>query len=81
MKRPAATLAFGRHLRALREQRNWSQQELADRCDIAKKTVYRIETAQATPTLDLLVCLAEGLELPLVELLDFPLVQAPGDSQ
>lgn len=81
MKRPGATYAFGRHLRALREQRDWSQQELADRCDIAKKTVYRIETAQATPTLDMLVCLAEGLELPLLKLLDFPLTTEGSESK
>ena len=72
MKRPDSIQAFGRHLRALREARKWSQQELADRADIAKKTIYRIETAQTAPTLDLLVCLAEGLEVPLSELVSFP---------
>ena len=39
--------------------------------DITKKTVYRIETAQTSPTLDVLVCLAEGLEITLPELLHF----------
>ncbi|MCB2411132.1 helix-turn-helix domain-containing protein [Hymenobacter lucidus] len=71
MKRPDSILAFGRHLRMLREARQWSQQELADRADITKKTIYRIETAQTAPTLDVLVCLAEGLELSLPELVHF----------
>lgn len=71
MKKPASSQAFGRHLRALREGRGWSQQELADAADITKKTVYRIETAQTSPTLDVLVCLAEGLEISLPELLHF----------
>lgn len=72
VKKPASIRAFGAHLRQLRERRGWSQQELADVADITKKTVYRIETAQSAPTLDVLVCLAEGLEIPLRELLDFP---------
>lgn len=71
VKKPASVRAFGLHLRALREQRGWSQQELADVADVPKKTVYRIETAQVSPTLDVLVCLAEGLEMPLRELVNF----------
>lgn len=72
MKRPASGIAFGQHVRRLREQRHWSQQELADRADVTKKTVYRIETGQSSPTLDVLVCLAEGLEIPVGELVTFP---------
>lgn len=73
VKKPASIQAFGAHLRLLRERRGWSQQELADVADITKKTVYRIETAQTAPTLDVLVCLAEGLEISLSELVDFRL--------
>jgi transcriptional regulator with XRE-family HTH domain len=71
VKKPASLLAFGQHLRKLREAKEWSQQELADVADVTKKTIYRIETAQSSPTLDVLVCLAEGLEMPLRELMDF----------
>lgn len=71
MKKPASIQAFGQHLRQLREARGWSQQALADAADITKKTVYRVETAQTAPTLDILVCLAEGLEIPLPELVAF----------
>jgi transcriptional regulator with XRE-family HTH domain len=71
VKKPASIKAFGAHLRLLRERRGWSQQELADVADITKKTVYRIETAQTAPTLDVLVCLAEGMEIPLRELVEF----------
>lgn len=73
MKKPASGQAFGLHLRHLRERRGWSQQALADVADITKKTVYRIETAQTSPTLDVLTCLAEGLEISLPELLHFAL--------
>jgi transcriptional regulator with XRE-family HTH domain len=71
VKKPASIAAFGRRLRKLREDKGWSQQELADVADVTKKTVYRIETAQTSPTLDVLVCLAEGLEMPLRELVNF----------
>ncbi|KUG06356.1 helix-turn-helix domain-containing protein [Solirubrum puertoriconensis] len=71
MKQPASVQAFGKHLRALRERKGWSQQALADVANITKKTVYRIETGQVSPTLDVLVCLAEGLEMPLPELVNF----------
>lgn len=77
MKKPASGQAFGLHLRQMRERRGWSQQELADVADITKKTVYRIETAQTSPTLDVLTCLAEGLEISLPELLNFAPVTFP----
>jgi transcriptional regulator with XRE-family HTH domain len=73
VKQPASNQAFGQHLRTLRETRGWSQQALADAANVTKKTVYRIETAQTSPTLDVLVCLAEGLEIPLAELVSFSL--------
>jgi len=71
VEKPVHRQAFGLHLRSLREQRGWSQQELADRANITKKTVYRIETARASPTLDMLICLAEGLEITLRDLVSF----------
>lgn len=76
MKKPASIQAFGQHLRRLREGRGWSQQALADAADITKKTVYRMETAQTAPTLDVLACLAEGLEISLAELVTFPTIPA-----
>ena len=72
MKKPASIQAFGQHLRTLREGRGWSQQALADAANVTKKTVYRVETGQTAPTLDVLVCLAEGLEISLAALVSFP---------
>lgn len=71
MKNPASVEAFGVHLRKLREARGWSQQALADYADVAKLTVQRIEHAKGAPTLDVLVSLAQALQLPLRELMDF----------
>lgn len=79
VKNEGALRAFGQHLRRLREQRGWSMQALADVADISKPTIYRIETARYSVTLDVLVSLAQALELPLAELVSFaPPVVEPG---
>ncbi len=69
--------AFGQHLRRLREARGWSQQALADVSDVSKPTIYRLETARYSVTLDVLASLAQGLEISLSELLNFPLPPRP----
>lgn len=71
MKNEAVLRAFGHHLRQLREARGWSMQELADVADVSKPTIYRIETARYSATLDILVSLAQALELPLARLVSF----------
>ncbi len=40
-------------LRELREQRNWSQGELAERLDVSRQTVNAIETGKYDPSLPL----------------------------
>ncbi|HEX8660156.1 MAG TPA: helix-turn-helix transcriptional regulator [Hymenobacter sp.] len=73
VKNEVVLQAFGQHLRRLREARGWSQQALADVSDVSKPTIYRLETARYSVTLDVLASLAQGLEMPLSELLDFPM--------
>jgi transcriptional regulator with XRE-family HTH domain len=72
--------AFGQHLRQLREARGWSQQALADVSDVSKPTIYRLETARYSATLDVLASLAQGLEMPLCELMRFP-VPSPSTAE
>jgi transcriptional regulator with XRE-family HTH domain len=72
VKNPAAIRAFGIYVRQLREQRNLTQQELADLSDLARKTIVRIENGDST-TFDAMVSLARGLEISLEELVGFPL--------
>lgn len=71
VKNEVVLQAFGQHLRRLREARGWSQQALADVCDVSKPTIYRLETARYSATLDVLASLAQGLEIPLSELMQF----------
>jgi putative transcriptional regulator len=41
------------HLRQLREQRGWSQGDLAERLDVSRQTVNAIETSKYDPSLPL----------------------------
>ena len=72
VKNPSGVKAFGGHLRRLREARGLSQQELADMANVSKLTVQRIENAKFSATLDVLLSLAHGLQMPLREMMDFP---------
>ncbi|WP_162303494.1 helix-turn-helix domain-containing protein [Hymenobacter sediminis] len=72
MKNAAGILAFGRHVRQLREERGLSQQALADEADIAKPTIQRIEKGQAAATLEVLLSLSKALDLPFREFANAP---------
>lgn len=41
------------HVRQLREQRGWSQGDLAERLDVSRQTVNAIETSKYDPSLPL----------------------------
>lgn len=73
MKNPAGIKAFAAHIRRLREEKNLSQQQLADLADVAKITVQRIENAKYSVTLDVLISISKALKVTLSELLDFNL--------
>jgi putative transcriptional regulator len=46
-------------VRALREGRNWTQQELADQLGVSRQTVNAIETEKYDPSLPLALKLAK----------------------
>ncbi|MEB3361702.1 MAG: helix-turn-helix transcriptional regulator [Synechococcaceae cyanobacterium] len=50
-----------RQLIALREQRGWSQRELADRAGMKQPQLARLETGQVEPKLDTLQRLANAM--------------------
>ncbi len=52
-------------LRVLRAERNWSQQELADRLEVSRQSVNAIETGKYDPSLPLAFRLARLFELPI----------------
>lgn len=66
-----ARVLLGRRLKALRRIRGFSQEELAERAGTSPKYLSRIETGRENPSLDLLLRLAQGLEVDLYELCQF----------
>lgn len=69
-----ARLAYelGRSARALREERGWSQSELARRADMTQSAVARFEVGGTVPTLAVLERLARALGAELVVKLRYP---------
>jgi transcriptional regulator with XRE-family HTH domain len=64
----AARLAFdlGRTVRQLREQRGWSQSELARAAGMTQSAVARFEAGGTVPTLPVLDRLAQAMDADLV---------------
>jgi len=57
-------------IRALRTERGWSQQELADRLDVSRQSVNAIETGKYDPSLPLAFSLARLFGRSIEELFD-----------
>ncbi len=71
MKNPAQLNKFGVHLRKLRNNKGWSQQQLADSANVPKITIQRIELAKTSTTIDTMISIAAALEIDLKTLVDF----------
>jgi transcriptional regulator with XRE-family HTH domain len=61
---------FGDQVKKLRQQKGLSLRELAARCDLDFQKIGKIEKENINVTLTTLIELAEGLEVPLKELLN-----------
>lgn len=55
-------------IRSIRESKGWSQEELADRAEISRSTLYRIETGNAFP-IDVLLRILDIGEIPAESIL------------
>lgn len=53
------------HLRALRGDRGWSQQHLAELLEVSRQSVNAIETGRYDPSLPLAFRIAELFDLPI----------------
>lgn len=70
--------SLGLRIKQLRAEQEITQEELADRCDLFRTYMSRIESGQANPTLTALHALARGLDVSLPDLLMVPtLTRAP----
>jgi putative transcriptional regulator len=57
-------------LRVLRAERNWSQQELADRLEVSRQSVNAIETGKYDPSLPLAFKLARVFSTTIEAIFD-----------
>lgn len=63
----STTHTFGDHLRTWRQRRRMSQLDLASEAGISTRHLSFVETGRATPSREMVLQLAEHLELPLRE--------------
>ncbi len=62
---------LGRVLRTLREEKGWTQEELAGKARVARSYLTKLETdARVNPTIAVLKRLAKALRVPVTELLE-----------
>lgn len=59
-------------LRLLRAERNWSQQNLAERLDVSRQSANAIETGRYDPSLPLAFRIAELFDLSIEEVFESP---------
>ncbi|VWX56323.1 Transcriptional regulator, contains XRE-family HTH domain [Burkholderiales bacterium 8X] len=64
---PTAADPFGAHLRHWRQQRRLSQLELANEAQVSTRHLSYVETGRAEPSREMVLRLAERLEVPLRE--------------
>lgn len=66
------------HLRELRAERGWSQQQLADLLSVSRQSVNAVETGRYDPSLPLAFAIAELFQLSIEEVFVSPASKASG---
>lgn len=61
---------FGARVKELRLQKNLTQQELADRCDIDIRTVQRVEKGEFSLGIEIMFLMAKAFDLSASQLLE-----------
>jgi len=71
MKRAVVLSVLSPRVRELREQRGWSQEELAEKSGVTLSTIVRLETSktQYLPGLETIMALATAFRVPVASLL------------
>ena len=65
-------------LRVLRAERNWSQQDLADRLEVSRQSVNAIETGKYDPSLPLAFRISELFDRPIEDIFVSPSRRSSG---
>ena len=64
-------LGIGLNILHYRKEQGLTQIQLAEKCDISRTYMQKIETAACSCTLDTLIDIAEALNIPLKKLFEF----------
>lgn len=64
-------LAIGLNILHYRKEQGMTQMQLAEKCDISRTYMQKIETAACSCTLDTLIDIADALNVPLKKLFEF----------
>lgn len=62
---------LGVRIRQLREEKNMSQQVLADICNVPKSTIGRLERGEVNPTVKTLLKISKALNIEFIHLFLF----------
>ncbi len=65
-------MAINDVLQKLRQDKNMTQQELADKLYVTRQAVSRWENGETTPSIDMAKLIAVALDVPVMQLLDLP---------
>lgn len=71
MKKTTILLKVGQRIRQLRESKNMSQEELAEKADLHPTFIGKIERAEINPSIITLGKIAQAFNIPLSQLLSF----------
>lgn len=63
-------MSLGVKLRRLRQQKNWSQSEIAQQLDVSQPAYNKWETDQAKPNINNLLKIAEVFEIDIYDLIE-----------
>jgi transcriptional regulator with XRE-family HTH domain len=61
---------IGNFIKDLRKEKNFTQEQLAEKFNVSRRTVSRWETGSNMPDLDILIEISEYYDVDLLELLD-----------
>lgn len=71
LKKEKELIAFGRHLRSVRESKQMTMVDLAALSDVEYSQISRIERGKISTSLSQVFAIADALEVPYKELFDF----------
>ncbi|MGB9720571.1 MAG: helix-turn-helix domain-containing protein [bacterium] len=71
MKKTPILVKFGQRVRQLREAKNLSQEQLAEKADLHSTFIGKIEMAEINPSIITLEKIARAFNIPISQLLSF----------